>query len=328
MISDCGTGWWPGVLPTSITRTSGASSARSSRGPSRSATTTSAWPRSRRPRTVMSPVSPGPPPTRATVPAVAPGRQPVPAQRQVSGFQGGGDGVAQGHGAARVSPGVDGDLDVVHHGDGGSPGGGGFVVGGVDAPDALRLGVGGDLGVHGGVAGGGLDEPDAVDVGRAVRAGLPGEEAGVGEFSQRGAGSGGHDGDAGAGVEQSLGAPRGHRAAADHQHGTAEEAQRRGVNVLNCHASTIGRRHIAEQRCGNTSSRKVTPRHIMAIAAPDCGGRGHPYFTAMSSISLMSGSLASRAGPCSPRAAGMAPLRWACGPPRYRRCRRCRRCSR
>ena len=74
MISACGTGWWPGVLPTSITRTSGASSARSSRGPSRSATTTSAWPRSRRPRTVMSPVSPGPPPTRATEPAVAPVR--------------------------------------------------------------------------------------------------------------------------------------------------------------------------------------------------------------------------------------------------------------
>ena len=112
-------------------------------------------------------------------------RSPVPAQRQVTGFQGSGDGVAQGHGAARVSPGVDGDLDVVHHGDGGSPGGGGFVVGGVDAPDALRLGVGRNLGVHGGIAGGGLDEPDAVDVGRTVRARLPGEEAGVGEFAQR-----------------------------------------------------------------------------------------------------------------------------------------------
>ena len=95
------------------------------------------------------------------------------AQRQVAGFQGGGDGVAQGHGPARVSPGVDGDLDVVHHGDGGRPGGGGFVVGGVDAPDALRLGVGRNLGVHGGIAGGGLNEPDAVDVGADGRRAAP-----------------------------------------------------------------------------------------------------------------------------------------------------------
>lgn len=70
-----------GVFPTSMTRTSGASSLSSSRGPRRSATTTSAWPRSRRPRTVMRPVSPGPPPTRATEPADArrrrSGRSPV-----------------------------------------------------------------------------------------------------------------------------------------------------------------------------------------------------------------------------------------------------------
>jgi hypothetical protein len=48
---------------------------------------------------------------------------PTAAQRQVAGFQGGGDGIAQGHGTARISPGVDGDLDVVNFGDGGCPGG-------------------------------------------------------------------------------------------------------------------------------------------------------------------------------------------------------------
>ena len=37
--------------------------------------------------------------------------------------------------------------------------------------------------------------------------------------------------------------------------------------------------------------------------------RLHPYFTAMSSINRMSGSLARRLGPYSPRAAGMAPFR-------------------
>ncbi len=192
----------------------------------------------------MRPVSPGPPPTRATdpvEPVVRAGCRAVPAQRQVAGFQGGGDGVAQGHGAARVSPGVHRDLDVVDDGDGGSPGGGGFVVRGVDAPDALRLGVGRDPGVHGGIAGGGLDEPDAVDVGAAVRARLPGEEAGGGEVKELRGGDGGHNADAGAGVEQSLGPACRDGAAADDQHGPAEQAQRRGVNVLSCHASTIGR---------------------------------------------------------------------------------------
>ena len=221
----------------------------------------------------MSPESPGSAAheRHGTGGCVRPG--PAPAQRQVPGFQGGGDGVAQGHGAARVSPGVHGDLDVVHDGDGGRPGGGGFVVGGVDAPDALRLGVGGNLRVHGGIAGGGLHEPDAVDVGAAVPAGLPGEEAGVGKVCQGRAGKGGDDGHLGAGVEQSLGAACGDRAAADHQHGAAEEPQRRGVNVLNCHASTIGRRQMAEQRFGNTRSRGVTARHIVAAVRGHFGGR-------------------------------------------------------
>ncbi|BAS10448.1 hypothetical protein AHiyo4_38700 [Arthrobacter sp. Hiyo4] len=80
------------------------------------------------------------------------------------------------------------------------------MVGGVDAPDALRLGVGRYPGVHGGIAGGGLDEPGAVDVGRKVSARLPGEEAGVGQFAERGGGNRSHDGDPGTGVQQPLGA--------------------------------------------------------------------------------------------------------------------------
>ena len=106
---------------------------------------------------------------------------------------------------------------------------------------------------------------------------LPGEEAGVGKLVQRRARQGRDDGDAGAGVEQSLGAACGDRAAADHQHGAAEEAQRRGVNVLNCHASTIGRPHIAEQRFGNTRSRGVMARHIVAAVRGHFDGRGSRF---------------------------------------------------
>ena len=148
LISACGTGWWPGVLPTSIDADVGGQFVQEFAGAE-----------------AVRDDDVG----LAQEPAAADGDEAGvagsaaheghgsgggagarPAQRQVTGFQGGGDGVAQGHGAARVSPGVDGDLDVVHHGDGGRPGGGGFVVGGVDAPDALRLGVGRDLRVHGG----------------------------------------------------------------------------------------------------------------------------------------------------------------------------------
>ena len=61
--------WWcPGVLPQSITSTSRERCSSTPRGASRSTTTTSANARSRRPRTVISPSSPGPPPTRCTVP--------------------------------------------------------------------------------------------------------------------------------------------------------------------------------------------------------------------------------------------------------------------
>ena len=44
------------------------------------------------------------------------------------------------------------------------------------------------------------------------------------------------------------------------------------------------------------------------------GSWAEPYFTAMMSIVLMSGSLASRSGPTAPRAAGICPLRWAWRP--------------
>lgn len=126
------------------------------------------------------------------------------------------------------------------------------MVGGVDAPDALRLGVGGNLGVHGGNAGGGLHEPHAVDVRRAVVPGFPGEQPGVGEFAERGRGNGRDDGDFGPGVEQSLGAARGSRAAANHQHGAAEQAQCRGIDVLYCHAKTVGPGRNMLQSPGNT----------------------------------------------------------------------------
>ncbi len=55
-----------GILAASMTSTCGGSSSSRSRGPSRSAMTTSASASSRRPRTVIRSGSPGPPPTRAT----------------------------------------------------------------------------------------------------------------------------------------------------------------------------------------------------------------------------------------------------------------------
>lgn len=126
------------------------------------------------------------------------------------------------------------------------------MVRGVDAPDTLRLGVGCDLGVHGGSASGSLNEPDAVDVGCAVLALLPGKEAGSGESAKCFGGNGSDHGDFRTGVEQSFGAARRNGAAADHQHGAAEQPQRGGVNVLYCHEKTVGRPRNMLQRLGNT----------------------------------------------------------------------------
>ena len=118
------------------------------------------------------------------------------------------------------------------------------MVGGVDAPDALRLGVGRTWAstAESPVAVWTNQTPSTSD--ERVGARLPGEQPGVGELTERGGGIGGDHGDAGTGVEQALRAARSHRPAAHHQHGAAEEAQCRGVNVLNCHESTVGPRHI------------------------------------------------------------------------------------
>ena len=69
LISSCVIVCAPGALPARTISTSGSSSSSSALGPSRSATTTSASASSRLPRTVISPGSPGPPPTSATEPS-------------------------------------------------------------------------------------------------------------------------------------------------------------------------------------------------------------------------------------------------------------------
>lgn len=126
------------------------------------------------------------------------------------------------------------------------------MIGGVDAPDALRFGVGRYLGVHSGSARGRLDEPDAVDVCRAVLALLQGEQPGSGETVKVFGGNGGDDGNFRTGVEQSPGAAFRDGAAAHHQHRAAEQPQRGGVNVLYCHEKTVGRLRNMLQRLGNT----------------------------------------------------------------------------
>ena len=62
---------------------------------------------------MITPLSPGPPPT-SSEPQFNHFRAFFSAQRQVPGFQRGGDGVAPGHGTARVSPSIHRDLDIVH----------------------------------------------------------------------------------------------------------------------------------------------------------------------------------------------------------------------
>ena len=83
-----------------MTSVPGRSSSRRSRGASASTTTVSAWPSSSRPRAVMRPLLPGPPPTSATQPVGCPGPEPG-ADGEADGD--GTDGAAEDSEAAGVS---------------------------------------------------------------------------------------------------------------------------------------------------------------------------------------------------------------------------------
>src|SRR6476469_3958431 len=90
LMRDWGTGWLPGVLPTSMTRTEAGSRSTTARGASRSTTTTSAEASSSRPRA---------------------------AQVQRSRDERPLDPVADGHGQAGVAGGIRGDGDPAVGGD-------------------------------------------------------------------------------------------------------------------------------------------------------------------------------------------------------------------
>ncbi len=167
-----------GIFAASITSTWGGSSASRSRGPSRSAMTTSASASRRRPRTVMRSGSPGPPPTRAT-PAVRVRwwgrrgcRRAVPRPRRRGWRRCAGVASARVGGEHR-----DGDALAVAGRRG--PGGGLVGVVGADAPDAVVLRLGGGRRVRVGVAGGDQGVPGVGEVALGVRAAVPGELAGV-----------------------------------------------------------------------------------------------------------------------------------------------------
>ena len=152
-----------GALPASMTSTSGSSSASSPRGASLSTTTTSASASSRRPRTVISPASPGPPPISVTVPAGVRGRSRAPSGSARSGRLPSASArarAARSLAARRGSAaGRDRDGHVAVPGDGRRPGRRGAGVIGAHAPDPVPLGRRGDGRVDGRVVGGRVDQP-------------------------------------------------------------------------------------------------------------------------------------------------------------------------
>ncbi len=112
--------------------------------------------------------------------------RPYRPQRELARLEEHRDGVAHALGAPRVATGVDGHRDLGLPGPGGGarhdrardgrdPRGRALGVARGDAEDAVRLGVGRDLGVDAGVARRGVDEPRAVEVAREVVAPHPGE---------------------------------------------------------------------------------------------------------------------------------------------------------
>ncbi len=164
-----------GIFAASMTSTCGGSSASRSRGPSRSAMTTSASASRRRPRTVIRSGSPGP---------AADEGDPGGAGALVRSDEGAvaqalHDRVADGGGVAGVAVararGEYGDGDALAVPGRGGPGSGLVGVVGPDAPDTVALGLGGGGGVGVGVAGGDQGVPGVREVAVRVRALLPGD---------------------------------------------------------------------------------------------------------------------------------------------------------
>src|ERR1700722_8849037 len=164
-----------------MTVTSGDSSASSSRGPSRSAMTTSASASSCLPRTGMRPRAPGAPP--AQCPARDPGAVMPPGDRP--GPQPRRDRVADG----RAVPGVaaeHADAGVAGRSGGGRPGRRGGRVVGAHAPGAGRLSLRRHRAVHFRPVGAGDDQPGARAVAGGVLTAAPLDPAAGGKLLERG----------------------------------------------------------------------------------------------------------------------------------------------
>ena len=214
-----------GVLPQSITSTPGASWSSSPRGARRSTTTTSAVASRRRPRTVMSPSSPGPPPTRCTVPARCAtgsgsrgrGARRCPAgQRRRRGSPGPGRGRRRrrrrrGRRRRRVPPRGSRRVRRLRR-----------------RPARTRRGLGPPRrdGVVGrAVAGGGVDEPRAVDVAVGVLARVPHDRVVRDQRRDVLADPRRDELDERPGVEQRPGTAGGDRATADHEDASSGEVE-------------------------------------------------------------------------------------------------------
>ena len=205
-----------GSLEASMTSTSVGSEASSDSGARWSATTTSACASAWRPRTVISPGSPGPPPTSTTLPGGRPAAaRPGPVGDAAVG-EPGDDGVADADRPLRVAAAVHADDQVAVPADGGGPRAGGGPVVGAGAEDAVALGLLGDRGVHRRVVGGGDDVPGADEVAGRVAAADPGQRPGLDERLQGRGDLGADDGDARAGLQQPGHAAVGHLPAAHH----------------------------------------------------------------------------------------------------------------
>ncbi len=232
-----------GSLATSISSTSGPRSPSSSRGASRSATTTSASISALRPAMLISSGSPGPPPTSDDA-------------RRTVALAGGGDDalahlledlVADPGRALRLAVAQHRDRDaVVAAGRGVQRGGLGAVVG-ADAEHPSRLGRGADLLVDGGVVRRRDAVPGLVEVGVREAALVPGDLAGAHQALDRRGHLRRHHVHVGADGDQLRHPPLGHVAAADDDDAAIGEPEPGGVRREVVHRSIIACRPISDR---------------------------------------------------------------------------------
>ncbi len=152
-------------------------------------------------------------------------------ERQRADLELRGDRVAQDDSPARVGSGVDGDDDVTDACDGRRPGAACRGIVGTDAPEAPRLGIGGDGVVGAPFTGGGVHQPDAVEVCGGELAEVQRDRAAFGGVPDVFADERRDDVDVGTGVDESPDATSGDRAAPDDQGAPTGKVEQQRIAV-------------------------------------------------------------------------------------------------